>query len=512
MKQKTKIAKLKAPDFSKSAKPAAFILKQQLADFGDYSMRIYGQKTNEDRQIPDVYDGCKPVQRRILQALSDLNAKSRSSYTKAARVIGTALGKYHPHGDAACYGAAVTMANSSTPTVDGSGNWGDPLAGDDAAAYRYTECRMSRYAEHVFFDSRMLAVGQQVPNYDDKDMEYYVLPARLPEAIINGNMGIGFGITTETPSFTVPSVIAVLREALTTWKPKAATSDLEAKTVRKLLKFSYPQFGAPAYLGDADYAAGFKSLVKDGEGQVWFGPICEVDKANSTVVVDTFGPNLNLEKALDSLREKEWYVKLDDQSNMDSGDLPKFVITVKKITSFSDIQDELFDIFGTSRNYKVNLTVRQLRVDPKDKSKLAEFIEMKRFPLVKFFNTWLAQRIELEKLALTHEIEDNARDARLTEVRILASAKLDFIFKVLKSGLDFAGMAKKLAAGLKIKLDEAEYILKMQVYRLSKLDGDQERKRLVDLKAKRKTLDKLLAHPQRAVTLDLDRLEKELGL
>lgn len=498
--------KNKLPDFTKAA---IHIDKESLSSYADNAMRIYGQKTNEDRSIPDVYDGCKPVQRRILQSMKLLGLRHSAPYVKAARVVGDVLGRFHPHGDSAAFQASVTMANSSTPLIDGSGNWGNDLSGDEAAAMRYVECRMSKYAEYTFFDPRLLAVSPTVPNYDNKEREIYILPARLPNALINGNSGIGVGITTDTPSFSAPSVINVLREVVSSWSAKDKSSALTNQTLRKLLKFHYPQYGAQAYLKD-EYLQDYKELVKSGAGQIFFGPVEEIDKSSSTVIIDSFGPGLNLSKALAELREKEWYVKLDDQTNIDNGKLPRYLITVKKTTSFKDISDELFDLFGSTKNYKVNLTVRRLKNEGSENQE--EYIEMRRYPLVRFFNEWVDRRIELEKKALKVEITNNKRDQRMCIVRILASDKLDAIVKILKSGKDFAGMALALTKVIKVNLEEAEYILRMQVYRLSKLDKDQEQKKLNGLKQDLKTLEGFLARPTQALLKDLDRLVKELGV
>lgn len=483
---------------------AATLIKQSVADFGDSAMRIYGQKTNEDRSVPDVYDGCKPVQRRVLQGFVDSSARAKGPHVKTARVVGLVLGKYHPHGDKAVADAVETMVNSSTPLADGAGNWGDPLHGDSAASMRYTNCRLSRYSELVFFDPRMLAIATRVPNYDDKDTEIYVLPARLPNAIINGNMGIGVGITTDTPSFTVKSVISVLQHALEGWK-NGTSQTLDEKACRKL-RFNYPQFGGTADL-ERDLSE-FKRLIRKGEGEITFGPQLEPQPSGKECVftINQFGPDLNLEKALDKLREKPWFVRIEDKTGIENGSRPQYDITVKKAdkSSWKAIADELNDLFSRSKNYKINLTVRTLT----DKGQ--ESIEIKRYGLVQFLNYWLSRRIELEKLALAREIEVNAHDARLTTVRILASANLDVIFKVLKSGKDFAGMAAELVKGLKIKPDEAEYILKMQVYRLSKLDGDEERKRLKELNKAGAELQEWLKKPHLSVRRDLDSLQKAL--
>ena len=487
---------------------AAEVIKMSLADFGDNSMRIYGQKTNEDRSIPDYYDGCKPVQRRIMQSFVDEGARSKNAHMKTARIVGRALGAYHPHGDSSVAGAIETMVNSPTRLVDGKGNWGDPIHGDSAAAMRYTNAKLSKYSDAIFFSPRLLAVSQSIPNYDDKGTEYYVLPARLPNAIINGNSGIGVGLVTDTPSFTCDSVVTVLLKALDTWNAKKGISEIQPQDLAKL-QFNYPQFGSVI---DRDgNKPEIRSLIKRGEGSIEFGPfggdpVDALDKANGSILVNKFGVGINLEKALVKVTEASWFIRMDDETGIENGKRPQYRIFVKKQTSWASILQEVQAIFSTTRKFKVNLTVREL---VQEKGKLHEKITMRRYPLVEFVNDWLKRRIELESLALTRELEDNAKEARLTEVRIIASAKLDFVFRVLKSGKNFEGMRDMLARGLKVSADEGEYILRMQVFRLSKLDGDEERKRLKDLRSKEADLNKLLSKPHKAVELDLKKLDAD---
>jgi len=142
---------------------AAKVVAQSPDAFIQKAMTIYGRKTIEDRAIPDLRDGLKPVQRRILWAMKNLGHPEQ--YRKAARIVGDTMGNYHPHGDLAIYGALVTMANFSTPFVDGQGNWGNPATGDNAASMRYTECRLTAFSLTYLLDPEYLEVTELVPNY-----------------------------------------------------------------------------------------------------------------------------------------------------------------------------------------------------------------------------------------------------------------------------------------------------------------------------------------------------------
>ncbi len=165
------------------------------ASYLDYSMSVI-----IGRALPDAKDGLKPVHRRILYAMHDLSITSKSAYKKSARIVGDVIGKYHPHGDTSVYDALVRMAQSFSlraPLVDGQGNFGS-IDGDNAAAMRYTEARMTRIAEEVLRDLDKDTVNF-VPNYDDTMKEPSVLPTRVPTLLLNGSEGIAVGMATKIP-------------------------------------------------------------------------------------------------------------------------------------------------------------------------------------------------------------------------------------------------------------------------------------------------------------------------
>lgn len=475
------------------------VLDTPVPDYGDMAMRIYGQKTNEDRSMPDMYDGLKPVQRRVLQSFMDQGARFDRPPTKSARVVGHALGQYHPHGDTACYAAVVTMVNCSEPLAFGTGNWGDVLNDDDAAAMRYTNVRISRYAQLVFFDPRFWAVADKVPNYDAKDMEAYILPARLPNAIINGNSGIGIGITTDTPSFSLKSVIKLLLATLKNWKSKEPVTAAMCKG----LEFHYPVYGGDVYFDDG-WDEGFKTLIKKGEGEILFRSNMVFDRKAETVRIDRFANGLKLGKAIDKLREKPYFAGIEDLTGK-GNEWPVYEVKLKVGDgSFKKIEDDLFDLFSESTHFKNNLTVREF---DREVGKPGA-IGFKRFSLVDFIQSWLERRIKLEVRVLTNQIKEINREIHRTKLFILAASKLRVILKILESKK--GNYDAKLAKALKISVEDAKIILDLPVRRLSRLDGDEQRKRLKDLLKQRKELELMLKRPHRSVERDILELREQL--
>ena len=162
----------------------------------DYSMYVI-----LDRALPHIGDGLKPVQRRIVYAMSELGLKASAKYKKSARTVGDVLGKFHPHGDSACYEAMVLMAQPFSyryPLVDGQGNWGSADDPKSFAAMRYTESKLSKYAE-VLLSELGHGTVDMVPNFDGTLEEPSILPARLPNVLLNGSMGIAVGMATDIP-------------------------------------------------------------------------------------------------------------------------------------------------------------------------------------------------------------------------------------------------------------------------------------------------------------------------
>src|ERR687898_1572333 len=199
---------------------ARLIEDEMRESFIDYSMSVIVQ-----RALPDVRDGLKPVHRRILYAMSGLGLTPGRAYKKSATVVGEVLGKFHPHGDAAVYDALVRMVQDFSlrmPLIDGQGNFGS-IDGDPAAAYRYTESRLTRFAMELLqdIDKNTVDFG---PNYDGRLQEPLVLPARVPNLLLNGSSGIAVGMATNIPPHNLTELAGAIHHLIE--KPKCTPDDL----------------------------------------------------------------------------------------------------------------------------------------------------------------------------------------------------------------------------------------------------------------------------------------------
>jgi topoisomerase-4 subunit A len=179
-----------------------------------------------DRALPFIGDGFKPVQRRIVYAMSELGLRSTTKHKKSARTVGDVLGKYHPHGDTACYEAMVLMAQDFSyryPLIDGQGNWGSNASPKEFAAMRYTEARLSAYAD-VFLSEVSMGTVDWTPNFDGTLSEPRMLPARLPNVILNGATGIAVGMATDIPPHNLNEIIGACIHLID--KPKSTIEDI----------------------------------------------------------------------------------------------------------------------------------------------------------------------------------------------------------------------------------------------------------------------------------------------
>ena len=198
----------------------------KLKDYAEESYLNYSMYVILDRALPNIGDGMKPVQRRILYAMSELGLNAGSKYKKSARTVGDVIGKFHPHGDSAAYEAMVLMAQNFSfryPLVDGQGNWGTQDDPKSFAAMRYTESRLTAYANLLLEEIKLGTVDWQ-PNFDGSLSEPIILPSKVPNILLNGTTGIAVGMATDIPSHNISEVIDACIFLL--YNPKADISKL----------------------------------------------------------------------------------------------------------------------------------------------------------------------------------------------------------------------------------------------------------------------------------------------
>lgn len=439
-------------------------------------MVVYAAETNMERAIPDFRDGLKPVGRKLLYAA---NSICKESKTKAARVLGQVIGLYHPHGESGAYSALVTSVNNATPEFIGSGNWGTPI--DSAAAPRYTEVVMSKFGRSFFLPSYMASeVTPFVPNYDRSTTEPLVLPALLPNVLFNGAMGVGVGIRTSLPSFTPPSVLALMVRLLEGDK-------LTAKDYAKGLEFYEPWGSAPTT--DKKTRSSIAELMSKTSGTVSFDSDITIEQDAKTIIVKSFAPGVSIENTVRKLR-----LLPEVQSVYPSAGI-SYVVKAKKTINFAEFDKLVEKITKATRgaqHYSILVTERL----PIGGSDTGEYeVKFHELTIPQLMAKWLHWRIGLEKASLQYRIKLIRRDIERTKLLIFACDHLDVIFKALRTSDPDAFLIKHL----KLTKEQANAILELKVRQLSKLDHDKLKEVLREQKETLSVLSEKVKKPKAEV-------------
>lgn len=446
-----------------SSKDLAPVQEKDLLDFVEDSMRTYGVEVNLERSVPDFRDGLKPVARRLLWAMHQIGGDRQ---VKAARLVGDAMGKYHPHGDSSLFGATVTMVNLPVPPLGGEGNWGTLV--DPPASMRYVNCRTSAYGR-TFFGRNYLPVTSMVPSFDRGAKEPLVLPTLLPNLLFNGASGIGVGVTTDIPSFTPKSVLAMMVRMLSGEK-------LSSDDFAKGLEF-YHQYGGRVVKSKANLEA-IRSFFSSTKGTVqWESPI-EVDEELKTVTLSKFAPGVRPVRLVEDRIKKMHEVK-----TASSGKGLSYVIACRKDLNLNEFRlfvQKVKKLTTTKYSYDIYVTERLLLPDQDSKYK----VNFLTCSIPELMARWLKWRCRLEAQSLDFQIAVVKKDIEFLKLLIYAADHLDVIFKALKVDDSAAFLVKHL----KLTLEQANQILDLQVRRLSKLDQTKLKEKLKETLAYLKTL------------------------
>lgn len=427
------------------------IITENLEDiFGDRFGR-YSKYIIQDRAIPDVRDGLKPVQRRILYAMFKLGMFSNRPFKKSARIVGEVIGKYHPHGDTSVYDAMVRMSQefkTRLPLIEMHGNNGS-VDGDPAAAMRYTEARLSLYAEYLLEDINKKTVGF-VPNFDDEEYEPTVLPAKYPNLFVNGASGISAGYATEIPPHNVGEMIEATIYKLD--NPDASLKDL-----LKIVKG--PDFPTGGIIQGID---GITNAYKTGKGKIIVkskSEIVQEGKINKLVITEI---PYDVNKANLVKKMSEIYVKknidgiIDIRDESDREGL-RIVVDIRKDINPEDIRNFFFQTTELQINYNFNVVA----------------IANKR-PLQLGLNEYLDYYIEHQKDVIINRsnYEINAARKRLHIVEGLISmvSILDSVIKTIRNSSNKKDAIENLVSNYDFSYDQAEAIVMLQLYRLTNTD------------------------------------------
>lgn len=434
------------------------------ASYLDYSMSVI-----IGRALPDARDGLKPVHRRILYAMNDLGVGSRSPYKKSARIVGDVIGKYHPHGDTAVYDALVRMAQSFSmrvPAVDGQGNFGS-VDGDNAAAMRYTEARMTVLAEELLKDLDKDTVDF-IPNYDDSMVEPDVLPARVPNLLLNGSSGIAVGMATNIPPHSLDELVDGLLVLL---------DDKNATLEDIMVHIKGPDFPTGGIIFGKK---GIMEAYRTGRGRIKLRAKTHIEKKQNkdVIVVDELPYQVNKSKLHSDIAElvKEKQIEgiseVRDESDRDG---IRLVIELKRDAMSDIVLNNLFK----STQMEVTFGVIMLAINNK---------EPKIFSLIELLRLFLNHRKTVIIRRTIFDLQKAKARAHILEGLKIALDNIDDVIALIKTSADTANARDGLMSKFGLSELQSNAILDM---RLSKLTGLEREKLEAELKEILELINKL---------------------
>ncbi|AOH49860.1 DNA gyrase, subunit A [Campylobacter coli] len=450
----------------------------------DYSMSVI-----IGRALPDARDGLKPVHRRILYAMNDLGVGSRSAYKKSARIVGDVIGKYHPHGDIAVYDALVRMAQDFSmryPSIDGQGNFGS-IDGDGAAAMRYTEARMTILAEELLRDIDKDTVDF-VPNYDDSMSEPDVLPARVPNLLLNGSSGIAVGMATNIPPHSLNELVDGLLYLL----------DHKDASLEDLMQFiKGPDFPT----GGIIY--GKKGIIEayhTGRGRVKIRAKTHIEKKSNKdiIVIDELPYQTNkarlIEQIAELVKEKqiEGISEVRDESDREG---IRVVIELKREAMSEIVLNNLFK----STTMESTFGVIMLAIHNK---------EPKIFSLIELLNLFLNHRKTVIIRRTIFELQKARARAHILEGLKIALDNIDEVIALIKNSPDNTTARDSLVAKFGLTELQANAILDMKLGRLTGLEREKIENELAELMKEIARLDEILKSETLLENLIRDELKE----
>ncbi|KJK19809.1 DNA topoisomerase IV subunit A [Pseudomonas sp. NPDC087612] len=423
--------------------------RRSLADFTEQAYLNYSMYVIMDRALPHIGDGLKPVQRRIVYAMSELGLDADSKHKKSARTVGDVLGKFHPHGDSACYEAMVLMAQPFSyryTLVDGQGNWGAPDDPKSFAAMRYTEARLSRYSE-VLLSELGQGTADWVPNFDGTLDEPAVLPARLPNILLNGTTGIAVGMATDVPPHNLREVASACVRLLD--EPKA--------TVEQLCE----HIQGPDYPTEAEIITPRAELLKiyeSGRGSVRMRAVYRIEDGD--IVVTALPHQVSGAKVLEQIAAQMQAKKLpmvaDLRDESDHENPCRIVIIARSNrVDLDELMQHLFATTDLESSYRVNVNIIGLDGRPQLKNLRALLVE------------WLEFRVQTVRRRLKFRLDKVERRLHLLEGLLVAFLNLDEVIHIIRTE-DQPKAA--LIARFDLTETQAEYILETRLRQLARLE------------------------------------------
>ncbi|NRH27915.1 DNA topoisomerase IV subunit A [Pseudomonas sp. MS19] len=462
--------------------------RRSLADFTEQAYLNYSMYVIMDRALPHIGDGLKPVQRRIIYAMSELGLDADSKHKKSARTVGDVLGKFHPHGDSACYEAMVLMAQPFSyryTLVDGQGNWGAPDDPKSFAAMRYTEARLSRYSEVLLTELGQGTVDW-VPNFDGTLNEPATLPARLPNLLLNGTTGIAVGMATDVPPHNLREVAAACVRLLD--EPNA--------TVEQLCE----HVQGPDYPTEAEIITPRSELLKvyeTGKGSVRMRAVYRIEDGD--IVVTSLPHQVSGSKVLEQIAAQMQAKKLPmvaDLRDESDHENPCRIVIIPR-SNRVDCEELMQHLFATTElesSYRVNTNVIGLDGKPQVKN------------LREMLREWLAYRTNTVRRRLQFRLDKVEKRLHLLEGLLIAFLNLDEVIHIIRT----EDQPKQVLIERFALTDvQADYILDTRLRQLARLEEMKIRGEQDELAKERDKLLKLLGSEAKLKKLVRDEIIKD---
>ncbi|PHM39867.1 DNA gyrase subunit A [Xenorhabdus mauleonii] len=459
--------------------------RQPLHTFTENAYLNYSMYVIMDRALPFIGDGLKPVQRRIVYAMSELGLSNSAKFKKSARTVGDVLGKYHPHGDGACYEAMVLMAQPFSyryPLVDGQGNWGAPDDPKSFAAMRYTESRLSKYAELLLSELGQGTVDW-MPNFDGTLQEPKMLPARLPNILLNGTTGIAVGMATDIPPHNSREVANAL----------IAMLDNPELSLDQAMEY----IQGPDYPTEAEIITSkedIRKIYKTGRGSVRMRAVWSKEEGN--VIITALPHQVSgakvLEQIASQMRAKKLPMVEDLRDESDHENPTRLVIVPR--TNRVDVEQVMNHLFATTdleKSYRINLNMIGLDNRPAVKG------------LVEILSEWLVYRRETVRRRLNHRLEKVLKRLHILEGLLVAYLNIDEVIHIIRNEDEPKAV---LMERFELTETQAEAILELKLRHLAKLEEVKIRGEQNELAKERDKLQSILGSERKLNTL----LKKEI--
>jgi topoisomerase-4 subunit A len=462
--------------------------KLPLHVFAEKAYRDYSMYVVLDRALPHISDGLKPVQRRIVYAMRELSLGPNAKPKKSARTVGDVIGKYHPHGDAACYEAMVVMAQSFAyryPLVDGHGNWGSPDDPKSFAAMRYTEAKLAPYAQALLSELDQGTVDW-ADNFDGSMKEPVQLPARLPNILVNGTTGIAVGMATDIPPHNLRELVAACLHLLK--HPEADTAAL----CEHLPAPDYPT-GCEIITPPAE----LRKIYEAGGGQL--KARARWTREDGNIIVSHLPHQVSPARVLEQIAEQMRARKLplvEDLRDESDHDQPVRLVVVPR-SNRVDVEALMAHLFATTdleKSFRVNLNM--VGVDGRP--------QVKNLPTI--LGEWLTWRENVLKRRLEHRLDKVQARLHILEGLLTAFLNIEEVIRIIR----FEDAPKQaLMAAFGLTDTQAEAILELKLRHLQKLEEMKIRGEQEELEAERKALEKRLGSRESLRALLAEELEAD---